>query len=66
MVIEVESPLGGKERQLGLPIKAAGAEEPTPRRSPRLGEHDEEILIGIGYTAAQIGDLRAKGVIRGT
>ncbi|MCL5884657.1 MAG: CoA transferase [Deltaproteobacteria bacterium] len=65
MVIEVESPLGGKERQLGLPIKAAGAEEATPRRSPRLGEHDEEILAGIGYTEAQIGDLRAKDVIRG-
>jgi crotonobetainyl-CoA:carnitine CoA-transferase CaiB-like acyl-CoA transferase len=65
MVIEVESPLGGKERQLGLPIKAAGGGEATPRRSPLLGEHDEEILTGIGYTAAQIGDLRAKGVIRG-
>jgi len=64
MVIEVDSAVGGKERQLGLPIKVAGAEESPPRRSPRLGEHDEEILQGIGYTAAQIGELRTKGVIR--
>jgi crotonobetainyl-CoA:carnitine CoA-transferase CaiB-like acyl-CoA transferase len=65
MVIEVESPLGGKERQLGLPIKTVGASATSPRRPPRLGEHDDEILTGIGYTTSQIGELRAKGVIRG-
>lgn len=65
MVIDVESPLGGKERQLGLPVKVVGEEEATPRRPPRLGEHDEEILSGIGYTAAQIEVFRSKGVIRG-
>jgi crotonobetainyl-CoA:carnitine CoA-transferase CaiB-like acyl-CoA transferase len=65
MVIDVESPLGGTDRQLGLPIKTIGAGEPVPRRAPRLGEHDEEILRDIGYTTDRIGDLRAKGVIRG-
>ncbi|MBM2827781.1 MAG: CoA transferase [Actinobacteria bacterium] len=65
MVIEVESPLGGKERQLGLPVKVVGDEDTIPGRAPRLGEHDEAILSEIGYTASQIGDLRSKGVIRG-
>ncbi|MGE5699783.1 MAG: CaiB/BaiF CoA transferase family protein [Deltaproteobacteria bacterium] len=64
MVIDVESPLGGNERQLGLPIKVVGEKEAVPRRAPRLGEHDEEILAGIGYTAARIDYLRTKGVIR--
>lgn len=64
MVIGVESPLGGRERQLGLPVKVAGEEEAIPGRAPRLGEHDDEILSGIGYTGAQIEDLRSKGVIR--
>jgi len=64
MVIEVGSPREGRDRQPGLPIKIEGAAG-TPRRAPFLGEHDEEILKGIGYTAAQIGELRAKGVIRG-
>jgi crotonobetainyl-CoA:carnitine CoA-transferase CaiB-like acyl-CoA transferase len=64
MVIEVGSPRGGGDRQPGLPIKIEGAAG-APRRAPFLGEHDEEILKGIGYTAAQIGELRAKGVIRG-
>jgi crotonobetainyl-CoA:carnitine CoA-transferase CaiB-like acyl-CoA transferase len=65
MVIDVESPLGRNERQLGLPIKFAGEKEAVPSRAPRLGEHDEEILAGIGYTSARIDELRRKGVIRG-
>ncbi len=72
MVVEVESPFGGKDRQPGRPLKfpvsdeggCASPEEP-PRRPPRLGEHDEEILEEIGYTTVQIEDLRRKRVIRG-
>jgi crotonobetainyl-CoA:carnitine CoA-transferase CaiB-like acyl-CoA transferase len=63
MVIEVESPLGGKDRQPGRPVKSS-VEEPLPRRAPRLGEHDEEILAGLGYTAQAIAGLRERGVIR--
>jgi crotonobetainyl-CoA:carnitine CoA-transferase CaiB-like acyl-CoA transferase len=72
MVVEVESPFGGRDRQPGRPLKFRGPgeggadlpEEP-PRRPPRLGEHDEEILAELGYRDAQIADLREKGVIRG-
>ena len=64
MVIDVGSPLGGTERQLGFPIKVAGEEERAPGRAPRLGEHDEQVLAELGYSGAEIADLRAKGVIR--
>jgi crotonobetainyl-CoA:carnitine CoA-transferase CaiB-like acyl-CoA transferase len=63
MVLPVESPLGGTDRQLGMPIKIDGVPE-APRRAPLLGEHDDEILAGLGYTKERIADLRAKGVIR--
>jgi crotonobetainyl-CoA:carnitine CoA-transferase CaiB-like acyl-CoA transferase len=63
MVLPVESPLGGTERQLGMPIKVRGVPE-APRRAPRLGEHDDEILAGLGYADERIADLRSKGVIR--
>jgi crotonobetainyl-CoA:carnitine CoA-transferase CaiB-like acyl-CoA transferase len=71
MVVRVESPFGERERQLGRPLKfrtagesAEGMTEMPPRRPPRLGEHDGEILRGIGYRNGQIADLRRKGVIR--
>ncbi|MDD5761905.1 MAG: CoA transferase, partial [bacterium] len=63
MVLPVESPLGGTDLQPGMPIKVDGVPE-APRRAPRLGEHDDEILAGLGYTKERIADLRAKGVIR--
>jgi len=64
MVVEVASPLGGTERQLGLPIKIAGEGERAPGRAPRLGEHDEQVLGELGYSAGEIAGLRARGVIR--
>ncbi|HWS14998.1 MAG TPA: CaiB/BaiF CoA-transferase family protein [Candidatus Methylomirabilis sp.] len=63
MVLPVEKPLGGTERQPGMPIKTEGVPE-SPRRAPRLGEHDDEILAGIGYSPARIAALRDSGVIR--
>ncbi len=64
MVVEVESPLGGRDLQPGFPVKVVGEEEGRPGRAPRLGEHDDEILAGLGYDAARIADLRDKAVIR--
>ncbi len=69
MVVAVESPLGGTDRQPGRPLKFSGpraewAAPAPPRRAPRLGEHDEEILTGIGCGPERIAELRRKGVIR--
>ena len=64
MVIDVESPLGGRDRQLGLPVKTVGETERNPARAPTLGEHDDEILAGLGYAAGEIAALREKGVVR--
>src|SRR5512134_1165596 len=65
MVIDVESPLGGTDRQLGLPVKVAGEGDWRPGRGPLLGEHDDEILAGLGYSPGEIETLRENGVIRG-
>ena len=72
MVVEVDSPLGGSDLQPGRPLKfldpegrkAPDAGPAVPRRAPRLGEHNEEILAGIGYDAEGIARLRKSGVIR--
>jgi len=72
MVVEVESPFGGRDRQPGLPLKFLSRDREgdghgrtaPPARSPRLGEHDEEILAELGFRDEQIADLREQGVIR--
>jgi len=71
MVVEVESPLGGRDRQVGQPLQfrspgeeGDGSRERVPRRAPRLGEHDEEILTELGVPAERVASLRRQGVIR--
>lgn len=72
MVVEVESPFGGRDRQPGRPLKFLSRDRDgdghrrtaPPARSPRLGEHDEEILTELGYGREQIAGFREQGVIR--
>ncbi len=61
-IVEVDHPLRGKYLTVGNPIKMS--ESPTlVTRSPLLGEHTEEVLTQLGYSAAQIAALREENVI---
>jgi formyl-CoA transferase len=61
-VVEVDHPTRGKYLTVGNPIKMSGS--PTEvTRSPLLGEHTEEVLAQLGYSAEQIAALRAEHVI---
>lgn len=62
---EVDHPVIGKFRTMGIPIKF----NKTPgdvnmRPAPALGENSEEILREIGYTEEKIAALKSRGVIR--
>jgi CoA:oxalate CoA-transferase len=63
MVLEVEQPGHGKARMTGFPVKLGS----TPCRlrlpAPKLGEHTEDILKGLGINQEKIQELRQKGVI---
>jgi crotonobetainyl-CoA:carnitine CoA-transferase CaiB-like acyl-CoA transferase len=48
------------------PIFLAGQEKVPPRPAPRVGEHAEAVLCAAGFTAAEIAELRAAGVIAGS
>lgn len=63
MLAHVEHAVEGRVPQLGFPVKLS--ETPCAIRSapPRLGEHTEEVLAGLGYDADGIGALRAAGAV---
>ncbi len=61
-IVEVEHPTRGKYLSVGNPIKMS--DSPTEvTRSPLLGEHTEEVLGQLGYSADDMAMLRAEGVI---
>jgi formyl-CoA transferase len=61
-VVEVDHPVRGKYLTVGNPIKLS--DSPTEvTRSPLLGEHTEEVLAQLGYSAEKIAALREDRVI---
>jgi formyl-CoA transferase len=61
-IVEVDHPVRGKYLTVGNPIKLS--DSPTEvTRSPLLGEHTDEVMAELGYTADQIATLRSLGAI---
>jgi formyl-CoA transferase len=61
-IVEVDHPVRGKYLTVGNPIKLS--DSPTDvTRSPLLGEHTDEVMTELGYTADQIATLRSLGAI---
>jgi crotonobetainyl-CoA:carnitine CoA-transferase CaiB-like acyl-CoA transferase len=61
---KIEHPVAGTYRQSTLPFRWPGAPGRIIRRhAPLMGEHNEEVLTGIGVTASQLARLEADGII---
>jgi CoA:oxalate CoA-transferase len=63
MVMDVEHPGYGVVRLLGFPVKFSGLPCRVRRPAPRLGEHSDEVLAELGYTASDREIWRRDGVI---
>ena len=59
---DIEYPSRGRFTTLKTPIVLSGKTAPMRRRAPVLGEDTREVLLGQGYSAAQIDELIAAGV----
>ena len=61
-IVEVDHPKAGKIKEVGFPWKFS---EFTPRAgiAPELGEHNNEILHGLGYSDTDIAELKKEKVI---
>ncbi len=64
MVVEVEEPHLGKVRQMGVPLRMGLAPGGVKGRSPKYGEHTEEILKDLlHYPQEEIARLKRLKVI---
>src|SRR5919108_487084 len=61
-VVEVDHPNRGKYLTVGNPVKMSDSLTEV-KRAPLLGEHTEEILKLLGYSARDLDDIKASGAI---
>jgi crotonobetainyl-CoA:carnitine CoA-transferase CaiB-like acyl-CoA transferase len=63
MVTEVDHPTIGPLRQTGIPWQLGGRQGAIERAAPLLGEHNDEVLANLGFSAEEIASMRRAEVI---
>ncbi|MFG2887065.1 CaiB/BaiF CoA transferase family protein [Streptomyces sp. NPDC048297] len=62
IVVPIEG-VTGLEYTVNSPVTLRGIPKVPAKRGPDLGEHNDEILAGLGFGPAEISELRARGAI---
>jgi formyl-CoA transferase len=63
MITEMEHPDLGTFRAPGNPVNFGSLETDTSQAPPKLGEHTDEVLAGLGYSDEEIARFRSDGVV---
>lgn len=63
MVVELEHPVIGKTKALGVPVKLSETPGAVTRPAPTLGQHTIQILTEVGYSTEEIEAMREAGVV---
>lgn len=62
VIVEIDYPGLGKIKTFNNPVKISGIRF-SVQRPPKLGEHTEEILKKLGYSAEEIKKLKEKNIV---
>ena len=63
MATKMKSPYVGEAEIVASAINISGFSKAIRHHTPDPGEHQDEVMKSVGYTDAEIADLRKKGVI---
>ena len=66
MVYDIEHPVIGPMKTLGLPLKSAGELTSIRKPAPLLGQHTREVLGTIGFSQGETDGLLSSGVVKAT
>ena len=63
MVVEVDDPMRGRVKQIGIGIKLSDTPGRIRSLGPSLGQHTQEVLTELGYTSSDISKMAEAGAI---
>jgi alpha-methylacyl-CoA racemase len=63
MVVEVDQPGTDGVRMLGVPVKLSRTPGAPAGPGPALGQHTDEVLRALGYSAGELSSLRESGAV---
>jgi formyl-CoA transferase len=63
IIVPLEGAGGKLTSTISSPLQVHGVAKVSARRAPKIGEHNEEILSQLGFSATEIDGLRASGAI---
>jgi crotonobetainyl-CoA:carnitine CoA-transferase CaiB-like acyl-CoA transferase len=63
IIVSLEGAGGKLTSTISSPLQVHGVTKVSAKRAPKIGEHNEEVLRQLGFSAAEIDGLRASGTI---
>jgi crotonobetainyl-CoA:carnitine CoA-transferase CaiB-like acyl-CoA transferase len=63
IIVPLEGAGGKLTSTISSPMQVHGVTKVPARRAPGIGEHNDEVLKQLGFSAAEIDGLRASGAI---
>ncbi len=64
MIDEVDHPVLGRMKVLGIPSKFGRTPGEMRRAAPTMGQHTDEILAQLGVSTERVAEMKKRGVVR--